>query len=183
MELWEIYRKDEWPENVKFKVSSLGRVINLKSGKKKSLTKINKYGLKGFAVYIGKNKWTKGKTTTVILHRAMATCFIPNPENKPFVIHKDHNVENNVLSNLAWVSKEEWKLHAVKSPARLKQAKLMKRTCTSRKLTDVQVISLKRKLLDPNRKITIRALAEKYGLSEMQLYRIKKGINWGHIKF
>ncbi len=39
MELWEIYRKDEWPENVKFKVSSLGRVINLKSGKKKILPK------------------------------------------------------------------------------------------------------------------------------------------------
>jgi zinc protease len=33
--------------------------------------------------------------------------FIPNPENKPFVDHKDGNKINNQVSNLHWVTAEE----------------------------------------------------------------------------
>ena len=34
---------------------------------------------------------------------------------------------------------------------------------------------------DPKRKLTHKQLAEKFGVSEMQLHRIKSGENWGHI--
>jgi DNA-binding Xre family transcriptional regulator len=40
---------------------------------------------------------------------------------------------------------------------------------------------LKKKLLDPNRKTRYKILAKQFGVSEMQLHRIKTGENWGHI--
>jgi len=39
----------------------------------------------------------------------------------------------------------------------------------------------KRKLLDPKRKTRMKIMAKQFGVSEMQLYRIKSGENWGHI--
>ncbi|HEU4633225.1 MAG TPA: HTH domain-containing protein, partial [Flavisolibacter sp.] len=50
------------------------------------------------------------------------------------------------------------------------------------KLNANQVKSIKKILNDKNRKITIKRLAEKYGVSEMTMYRIKSGENWGRIK-
>jgi len=40
-------------------------------------------------------------------HRVVAQQFIPNPDNKPFVDHIDHNRSNNHLTNLRWVSASE----------------------------------------------------------------------------
>lgn len=34
--------------------------------------------------------------------RLLAICFIPNPQNKPVVQHKDGDIYNNNLSNLVW---------------------------------------------------------------------------------
>ena len=41
------------------------------------------------------------------LHRIIAEKFIPNPENKPFVDHKDTNTLNNRVDNLCWVTPKE----------------------------------------------------------------------------
>jgi len=41
---------------------------------------------------------------------------------------------------------------------------------------------LKKILLDPTRKTRMKILARQFGVSEMTLYRIKSGKNWGHIK-
>src|SRR5690606_31431448 len=50
------------------------------------------------------------------------------------------------------------------------------------KLTTTQVMRLKKILLDPNRKTRIRVLAKQFGVSEMQLYRIKSGENWSRVE-
>ena len=36
------------------------------------------------------------------IHRLLAVAFIPNPENKPFVLHRDDNPSNFSLDNLYW---------------------------------------------------------------------------------
>jgi hypothetical protein len=46
------------------------------------------------------------------LHRIVAELFIDNPNNKPYVNHKDLNKLNNHFSNLEWVTASENSQHA-----------------------------------------------------------------------
>ena len=52
-----------------------------------------------------------GYRKSMTIHRLVALSFIPNPENKPTVNHKDHNTANNVLSNLEWATSVEQNQH------------------------------------------------------------------------
>ncbi|MGL5014710.1 MAG: HNH endonuclease [Bacteroidales bacterium] len=36
------------------------------------------------------------------LHRILGETFLPNPENLPFIKHKDDNKSNNTIDNLEW---------------------------------------------------------------------------------
>lgn len=50
---------------------------------------------------------TEGYKTHVMVHRLVAEAFVPNPEGKPQVTHKDGNTQNNDYRNLVWTDKEE----------------------------------------------------------------------------
>lgn len=43
-----------------------------------------------------------GKDNRLYIHRLVATIFVENPNNLPFVNHKDQNPNNNVYTNLEW---------------------------------------------------------------------------------
>ena len=49
----------------------------------------------------------KGGGRPQFIHRLLAEAYIQNPENKPFVDHRDICKTNNALYNLRWVTSKE----------------------------------------------------------------------------
>lgn len=65
--------------------------------------------------YVKVSLTVNGKSQNKLVHRLVAQAFIPNPENKPEVNHKDGNKLNNCLDNLEWVTKSENIKHAYRT--------------------------------------------------------------------
>lgn len=70
--------------------------------------------------------------------------------------------------------------HQQGSPAKIAYKEKQANKTEGLKLTATDVKNQKI-LNSKNRSITIRQLAKNYGVSEMTMYRIKSGENWGRI--
>ncbi len=95
-----------------YQVSNLGRVRsnhNTRYHKPKILKSIPRSGY--VSVILCKNKYHKN----VFIHRLVAECFVPNPQNKPCVNHIDGNKANPCATNLEWCTQKENISHAIKT--------------------------------------------------------------------
>lgn len=124
-----------------------------------------------------------GNNGTLYIHRELARLFISQKSTKhKYVVHVNHNKLDNSVKNLKWATLEEMIKHQQSSPAKVAYKKVQANRTEGLKLNAAEVKSIKKVLNDKNRKITIKKLAEKYKVSEMTMYRIKSGENWGRIK-
>ena len=124
-EIWKTAVYDSEIYEELYKVSNLGRILSLNyrnTGKPGLMTPSdNGYGY--FQVGLSKNK----KTKWCQVHRIVAETFLPNPENKPQVNHKDENKTNNFVflnedgsvdkekSNLEWSTPKENSNHGTRN--------------------------------------------------------------------
>ena len=117
---------------------------------------------------------------TIYIHREVAKLFQKkaSPKHK-FVVHTNHNKLDNRASNLKWATQEEVAKHQQKSPAKIAYKAVQASRTVGLKLNATQVKPLKNYWRIQNANLPIRQLAEKYSVSEMTLYRIKSGENWG----
>jgi subtilase family serine protease len=65
----------------------------------------------GYKLFRRINKQTN-QGVTLKVHKLVANAFIPNPDNKPQINHKDGNKANNHISNLEWCTQLENNRHA-----------------------------------------------------------------------
>ncbi len=119
-----------------------------------------------------------------LVHRLVATYFLPEPKpDETIVGHLDFDKLNNEASNLKWMTLEENAIHQSKSPnviAEKKWRKYKKKPRqTGLKLTSTQVMHIKLLL---KRKRPVKQIARQFKISEMQVWRIKSGENWAHVK-
>ncbi len=170
----------------RYAISSYGRLMsfidNFKDGEilKGSLT--GGYNSFRYRIYADK----KVINRNILLHRVVAEQFLPNDDQeKIFVIHLDFDKNNNRLENLRWATKEEMQAHGQKNPAVIQAISNMVEDIHKgkrNKLNPSKVLFIRSKLDDPNRKTRMKMLAKQFDVSEMQLYRIKRRENWGHVK-
>lgn len=88
-------------EDIPYSVSNTGFVRNERDGHVSRGGNIKRY--KALRLY---NK------SVLYIHRLVAKSFIPNPDNKPQVNHKDGNTHNNHVSNLEWCTHAENMYHS-----------------------------------------------------------------------
>lgn len=123
-----------------------------------------------------------GNSDTLYLHREVARLFNDktSPKHK-YVIHLNHIKTDNRAKNLKWATQKEVNEHQQKSPQKLEYKKVQSNRKKGLKLNASQVKSIKQILSNPERKLTHRQIADKYGISPMTVYRIKSGENWAGI--
>lgn len=100
-EIWKTY-----PEFPFLQASNLGRVrtvdrVVTRSNGKKQFVKgrvLKRQRVRGGYMQVGLR--VNGKEIHLLVHRIVATCFLPNPHNYPEVNHKDNDPTNNAVDNL-----------------------------------------------------------------------------------
>lgn len=157
-----------------YMVSNFGRIKSLyRQYKRKSVLvttfeRLMKLGINDY--YIFKTAST-GVLKTITVHRAIAQCFIPNPDNKPCVNHIDGNKLNNSIENLEWVTFKENTIHGVENGL----IKICGESNHFAKLVESQVIEIY------TSKETTRELAKRYSVNDETIRKIRVGINWKQI--
>lgn len=95
------------------RVRSLSRLVNSPAtgGQRRIKGKeLKLQSIKGYWGFLAISE--DGRKTTAYVHRALATLFVPNPDDKPHVNHIDGRKQNNGPSNLEWATHAENMRHA-----------------------------------------------------------------------
>jgi len=160
-----------------YEVSSDGcvRTIDRICGKRPGLLKskiLKQFDSRGYRfVILSKN----GSKKNCYVHRLVAQCFIPNPENKPQVNHKNGVKSDNVLTNLEWSTIQDNHLHSYRELNRHRPNQKGDRN-TNSKLTRNQVNDIINRY--KSKKSTAIQLAKEFSINKNYVYQLSNGKTW-----
>lgn len=157
------------PKGFRYALTNYGRVISYTETPEEG--NFLKYSLiRGYPALSFRRK--NGRQTFLI-HRLVASYFLNKPTAQHrFVVHLNHKKEDNYVHNLKWATEGEKNRYIIKA-RRVHEI-------GNYKLTAERVRLIKKKLLKGNMRIKI--IAKQFGVSDMQIHRIKTGENWGYVK-
>ena len=153
-EIWSDY--DDY-----YKVSTIGNVYSIKRNRLLNQN-LNYCGYLIVSHY----------KTKKLVHRLVAEMFIPNPLNLPEINHIDGNKQNNVINNLEWCTHIENINHSMKTGLCNNNGKSWRL-----KLNETQI----KEIRQLNGKLFHKEIAEKYGVSTVQITRILNNQSWKHV--
>lgn len=107
----------------------------------------------------------------MFIHRLVAEKYVPNPDHKTQVNHKDGNKLNNSADNLEWVSNQENRKHAIEHDLHLTGEK-----CSWSKLTEEDV-----RFIRSHPEISTTDLANMFNVSRPCICDVKAYRTWKKI--
>lgn len=122
----------------------------------------------------------KNGRLSITVQRLMADTFLPRPRGAFIVVHKDYDKLNNAVDNLKWV-KKELSLQVSRNSPKYKDYKVSRSTGMKLSMQQVKKIKeLLKKKREGKLKLTIKQIAERFAVADMQIYRIQNGDLWLH---
>jgi hypothetical protein len=116
-----------------------------------------------------------GSKQTLFIHRMIADAFIPNPENKPLVLHRNDINKDNRLDNLYWGNQSENNIDAFRNN-RCSQKGSM--NCNAKlKEQDIPTIRELRK-----RGMKLKDIGKIFGVKTVCIHQVLSGGYWSHVK-
>lgn len=184
MTIQEQWRKITIDGFENYSISSLGKVrrdsctVVSKSGKVRTYeTKLFSTRNRCFGYPIcGMTNHKTGKSKSWRVHILVALMFIPNPENKKQVNHKDGNKVNNCVDNLEWMTPLENTHHAIATGLRKDHGEHSSQS----RLTDAQVLEMRE--LHATREYYFKDLGEMFNVHPTTARKAVFGISWSHLK-
>jgi hypothetical protein len=158
--------------NNRYQVSNYGRIKSFVLNKKDGQIIKGSY-INGFKhITLNMDKYIR----RVYVHKLVAEIWIPKPSEKHiYVTHLDENLKNNYFSNLEWHTKKT----LVEKHREFAENSQCPKVMSNSKLNESDIMLLKSML---QRGVVQSKIAKMFCISEMQVTRIKRGENWGHVQ-
>jgi hypothetical protein len=165
-----IMRWKKTAKGLRYAVTNFGRVISFTS-EVKTGNLLSPTSLSG---YPGVSVPFNGTPKNMNVHRLVALYFLKKPSPKHNkVVHLNYKKNDNHYKNLKWVTFLGQAAHTYANPDFHNKGGNVK-------LTEAQVRKIKEAL--QKGKSTLKSLAQKFKVSDMQIHRIRTGENWSKIK-